>query len=125
MNTNVEFFILLESQIWDSLVRGDKISESQLIADDFLGVYETGYSNKAEYLSQLDRGPSIHRFIIFNPRLLAINSTNVALTYQVDFMALKNNDPEPKQTMYVTSIWSLRSENWVNIFSQDTLASQC
>lgn len=122
MNLDKNHFISLETKVWDALVNGDIETEKQLIADDFLGIYETGFSDKDEYLSQLEDGPSIEWYKISNSRIILEGATSAALTYQADFISSINRESKIKETMYVTSIWSLRNGKWVNTLSQDTLA---
>jgi len=42
-----EFFVALESRVWDALVRGDADADADLLATDFLGVYATGFADRS------------------------------------------------------------------------------
>ncbi len=43
----------LEAKVWDALRRGDAEADLRLLADDFLGVYPTGFADRWAHAGQL------------------------------------------------------------------------
>ncbi len=124
MNTNdINFFIELESKVWEALVTGDKQADESLLADDFLGVYSTGTAGKARHAAQLINGPTIAEYSLSEAQSMALTEDMVLLTYLARFSRL-NEGSLVHDTMYITSIWQQRGAVWLNIFSQDTRAER-
>src|SRR5690606_35782052 len=53
-----QFFVGLESRVWDALARGDADADRELLAEDFVGVYPTGFATRAEHVGELADGPT-------------------------------------------------------------------
>jgi hypothetical protein len=115
---DIEELVGLETAVWQALVEGDPAADARALADDFLGVYPTGYADKAEHCGQLADGPTVRSFELSEPRMLAVSETAMLLAYRAEYVrAGAGAQPE---SMYVSSLWCRRDGNWVNVFSQDT-----
>ena len=99
---------------------GDIYADSDLLSDDFLGVYETGLSTKEDHLAQLKDGPIVSDYKIRQAQLLQLGPKIVSLTYSATVIFVKNETQNIQHLYYITSIWAYRHNKWVNIFSQDT-----
>ena len=107
----------LENSVWDALVSGDGQADADLLDDAFLGVYETGFSDKAGHVGQLSDGPTVLRYSICDVRLLVPSDDLAILCYRAEYIRVGATQPE---AMYVSSIWQRTARVWRNIFSQDT-----
>ncbi len=116
----LDFFLTLERRVWQALVDGDPAADDALLAGDFLGVYSTGFSDKAGHVGQLADGPTVQSFQISQARLVPLGKGRVLLAYRADFLRVGLDTPE---AMYVSSIWEQRGGDWLNTFSQDSATS--
>ena len=116
-----ESFIGLERRVWTTLTKGDSETDAQLLADDFLGVYPSGFAVKADHVGQMEAGPTIARYKLFDARMQILSDEVVLLSYRAQFT--RNAPGAAPESMYVTSIWRLFDGAWKNVFSQDTPAS--
>ena len=112
----------LETRVWEALVSGDAGADARLLADDFLGVYPSGFARRADHVGQLDGGPTVAAFELSDARMIALNDDHLLLSYRADFQRLVGGVAHASESMYVSSLWSRRSGQWVNVFSQDTPA---
>jgi hypothetical protein len=116
-------FLALESKVWDALATGDMAADDRLLTDDFLGVYKTGFADRAEHVSQLRSGPTVLRYELSQPRIMTLSQDLVLLAYRADWVP--NDAAENRvETMYITSIWRREGDAWRNVFSQDTPADE-
>ena len=120
MKYDLNFFLGLEIQVWEALKNGDESADSNLLSDDFLGVYEAGLSSKEDHLELLRNGPIISCYAIGSSQLIQLGPEIASLTYSATATFLKNDEQDTEVLLYITSIWARRSNKWVNIFSQDT-----
>lgn len=120
----MEFFVALESQVWDALVRGDASADRELLGSDFLGVYPTGYADRSDHAGQLDDGPTIATYLIADPRLIRVDDAAVLLCYRAEYRRARGGRPSDQETMYISSLWTKRNGRWWNTFSQDTPATR-
>lgn len=111
---------LCESDIWEALVRGDRQADHAALDDSFLGVYSDGFANKIDHVQQLVDGPTVVSYELSDLRVLSLGNEHAVLSYRADFLRRKKTEPE---AMYVSSIWRRAEQGWVNIFSQDTPAT--
>jgi len=109
--------LALEKQVWGALVSGDAIADATLLDDIFLGVYETGFSDKAGHVGQLASGPTIATYQLSDVRMIVPGEGLALLCYRADFRRVDGPEPE---AMYVSSLWQRTAQGWRNIFSQDT-----
>ncbi len=116
----LEFFIELERQVWDALTLGDAAADEALLAADFVGLYPTGFADRADHAGQLAHGPTVESYSVNEPRLVRISSTAVMLCYRAEFRRLRNGAAGPIEAMYVSSLWVEQAGQWRNVFSQDT-----
>ena len=112
----------LEKMVWDALVSGDRVADGLLLADDFLGVYETGFAGKENHVEQLINGPTIRHYELSDFTRKVLCSDTVLLSYKAEYSRPASDELE---VMYVSSIWQRQTgqrqtEKWLNIFSQDT-----
>ncbi len=120
---NLDQALTLERKVWEALVDGDGAADESLLAADFLGVYESGFSDRAGHVEQLAGGPTVHDYHLSSARLIRLAEDQVIVSYRADW---RRPDPErsgrpgPPEAMYISSIWARRSDRWVNTFSQDT-----
>jgi len=118
MDTNkVNFFLELETKVWEALVSGDMQADASLLADDFLGVYSSGMAGKEEHAAQLEGGPTVADYALSDSRIMVLAEDIVLLTYLARWTRIANGKQE---AMYITSIWKKTGQAWLNIFSQDT-----
>lgn len=112
----------LESKVWDALRRGDAATDARLLAEDFLGVYPSGFADRSDHAAQLENGPTVADFELHDARLMVLSETDVLLAYRAEWHRLRNGTRGDHETMYVSSLWSRRAGRWVNVFSQDSPA---
>jgi hypothetical protein len=108
-----------EQAVWRALREGDVVADAALLDDAFLGVYPTGFANRADHAEQIADGPTIADFRIEEPRLLDLAPDLALLAYRAVFSRPGAWEPE---TMYVSSLWRRDGDSWRNLFSQDTPA---
>jgi len=116
VHEDVGFFITLEQQVWDALCRGDGEADAKLLAENFLGVYHSGFASKAEHVGQIANGPVVSQVELETPRLMRLSPDVALLAYRARW---HDGNGNPRRA-YITSIWERGKEGWRNIFSQDT-----
>lgn len=119
---DLDSFIKVESRVWDALVAGDSNADGELLADHFLGVYGSGFLDKARHIGQLGAGPVIETYKLSEARLLALTEGVVLLSYLAEWSSKRTKDASIPNRQYVSSIWQLHGDKWLNVFSQDTKA---
>lgn len=115
-------FVSLETEVWDALVSGDAETDIRLLADEFLGVYSTGFAGRSDHVDQLKAGPVVEWYKLSEARIRVLAEGVVLLSYKAEFIRHKARGAGARETMFVTSIWQSRSGSWKNVFSQDTPA---
>ena len=113
----------LETEVWQALVTGDPDADSRLLAADFLGVYPTGYADRADHVGQISAGPTVAEFTLSEARLLSVSDSTVLLAYRAEYRRPDAAPGSDREAMYVSSLWCRREGAWVNVFSQDTPVS--
>lgn len=116
----IEKFITLEKKVWNCLLIGDAKIDSQLLADDFLGVYTNGFSEKTHHVNALKNGPVISGYEISEARMKALSPDTILISYLANYKCSKSLT---SRSVYITSIWQKQLSAWKNIFSQDTMAN--
>jgi len=112
-----EFFVDLETQVWQALVDGDAGADVALLSDDFLGVYPSGLATRSDHAGQVNDGPTVTAYQLTSPLIRIISEDDVLLTYHSRFQR-----PGGQPTAWwVTSLWTRREGIWLNVFSQDTV----
>lgn len=123
MGTNaIEQFLQLEMEVWSALASGDIEADARLLADDFLGVYSSGFAGKEEHTGQLQDGPTVAAYELSEARLQELSKEVMLLSYRASWVRQKGRGVGERETMYITSIWRHNDGEWKNIFSQDTRA---
>ncbi len=118
----VEFFVALETKVWEALVAGDPEADAAQLSEDFLGVYTDGFANRDQHAAQLSDGPTAATYAIEDARIRVLAEDEVLLSYQADWTRMVEGVAGEVETMYITSLWSRRAGEWINTFSQDTPA---
>jgi hypothetical protein len=121
---DLSFFVALERRVWQALADGDAKTDAELLDPDFIGVYASGFATRDDHAAQLRDGPCIDGFRIDAPRLLSLAPDTVLLCYRATFTRLGNANAAAPQIQFISSIWKQRGANWVNVFSQDTAATE-
>ncbi len=119
----LDFFVQLESRVWEALVAGNPVADAAMLSADFLGVYTDGFSGRSEHAAMLDDGPTAADYAINDARLRMIGDDNALLSYRADWRRLVNGAVGEPESMYITSLWTRRGGRWINTFSQDTPAA--
>jgi hypothetical protein len=119
---DLDAFIELERNVWDALRRGDAAEDARLLAEDFLGVYPSGFADRSDHAAQLANGPTVADFELHEARMMVLTDNDVLLSYRADWHRLTTGQCGARESMYVSSLWSRRSGRWVNVFSQDSPA---
>ncbi len=112
-----DFFLHFELQVWEALKNGDPEADAALLAEHFVGVYETGVSDKEAHCNQLRNGPIVTSYEILQPSLLKVSSDAYMLSYLAKWTAPGSSK---LQKMFVSSLWQKIDGEWKNTFSQDT-----
>lgn len=118
----MDFFLELETRVWNALKNGDAQADKALLSEDFLGVYNTGTADREEHAAQLHDGPTITEFTLSDAKGMELADGVVLLTYRATFTRPLSSESSQQETMYITSIWQNRNGIWLNVFSQDTKA---
>ena len=114
----IEELVELETAVWQALVDGDRAADERLLAENFLGVYPTGFAGRDDHCHQLAAGPTVRRFELSQQQMLVVSDTAVLLAYRAVYWRV--NEGAPPESMYVSSLWCRGDGSWVNVFSQDT-----
>ena len=85
---SVDFFVALESRVWDALTRGDAAADRSLLPGDFFGVYPTGFANRSDHAGQLDRGATVLAYEIVAATVRMLTEGHALLSYEARFISL-------------------------------------
>ena len=108
-----------EEGIWNALVAGDAAADADALAEEFLGVYPTGFAGKSDHAGQLQGGPTVEAYRLSGARILPLGEDRALLAYHAAY----RRPGMAEEAMYVSSIWERRESAWINLFSQDTPAT--
>lgn len=117
---DAQFFVDLESKVWAAQVSGDADADRELLSEDFVGLYPTGFAARDAHVEQLSEGPVVASYAITQARLIVASGTAVMLSYRADYRLPGRDGSE---VMFVSSLWVQREGRWWNSFSQDTPAA--
>lgn len=115
----IEDILALERAVWQALVTGDAAADEALLEEGFVGLYATGFADRAEHSGQLSDGPTVAGYRLSEARLLDLGPGVVLLAYRAEFLRVARSEWE---AMYVASVWREGLDGWRNVFSQDTAA---
>ena len=110
--------LALETRVWQALVDGDAAADTQLLSDDFVGLYPSGFAGRDEHVAQLASGPTVRRFELTQARVVVVAESALLLCYRAEYE--RASDDAVTEAMFVSSLWCRRGDDWVNVFSQDT-----
>jgi len=116
---DLDGFLALETRVWQALVKGDAKADGALLTPDFLGVYPSGFSGRADHTGQLDAGPVMQSYALDQARLLVIGTDHVLLCYRATYQKVGGD----REVMFISSLWQRFDSGWLNSFSQDTPAA--
>jgi hypothetical protein len=119
---DLDAFIELETRVWDALRRGDAEEDTRLLSEDFLGVYPSGFADRSEHAGQLANGPTVAEFELREARMMVLSDDDVVLSYRADWRRPGADERGSRESTYISSVWSRRAGEWVNVFSQDSPA---
>ena len=111
---------LCERRVWQALVDGDPVADAAALHESFLGVYPSGFSGRDEHAQALAGGPTVHSYEMSCLRVMRLGGEHALLSYRADYTRFEGGGAE---VMFVSSIWQRAGQSWVNVFSQDTPAS--
>ncbi len=117
--TLLEDLARCERRVWQALVDGDMAADAAALDDGFLGVYPSGFADKAAHVGQLAEGPTVADFDLSDWWVMRLGVGYPVLSYLACFSRVGTDIPE---RMFVSSIWRQDGPRWVNVFSQDTPA---
>ena len=109
-----------ETAVWEALVSGDKDADAAALQDGFLGVYSDGFATKSDHVRQLDDGPTVQSFTLSDCRVMPLGHDHAVFSYRAEFVRTGKDQTE---AMYISSIWQRTEDGWINVFSQDTIAT--
>lgn len=118
-NPGLEEILALERQVWAALIAGDAEADGAMLTADFLGVYPSGFADRAAHMAELSAGPTMRRYALDRARLLDLGPGRVLLCYRAAYVPAGAED---ERVMYISSLWERRGGRWLNSFSQDTPA---
>lgn len=113
----LEDILALEEKVWQALADGDPQADGQMLSEDFLGVYPSGFSDKAGHCGQLEAGPVMAEYRLSAAQLRCVSQDAVLLSYRADYRPAGS---EEWQAMLISSLWERQADGWINSFSQDT-----
>ena len=99
---------------------GDATAQKDLLADNFLGVYETGFDDRVGHCNDLSDGPIVADYELSQARIMVLSEGMVLLSYFSTSRFFEDGSPGETKGMYISSIWRQFGAVWKNIFSQDT-----
>jgi hypothetical protein len=114
---DIDSLLALETAVWQALVDGNPDADRELLADDFVGLYPTGYATRQDHVAAIVDGPSVRHFDLTDVRMLAVSDEAALLLYRAAYERAGGREAE---AMYVSSLWCRRGDRWLNVFSQDT-----
>src|SRR5262245_56273723 len=120
---NLAALLELEPQVWEALRLGDAEADRRLLAEDFLGVYPTGFADRSDHVGELADGPTVAEYELRDGRIMLLSEDDALLAYRADWHALVAGERGERESMYVSSLWCRRAGTWVNVFSQDCPAA--
>ena len=120
MTLSLEDCIALEQQVWNAMLNGDPEADKRALTENFLGVYETGFSDRETHCKAMAHGPIAKSYTISEARLLGLSEEIVILSYLATWVPIRNGNAQQEEVMYISSVWQKSGDSWLNVFSQDT-----
>ena len=117
------FFLNKEKEVWEALKHKDKAAAAPLLADDFVGLEDTGFSTKSEWLKQFDEQYSVDAYAIEDLKLFRPSPTTALLLYKSTCKGTGEWADLCSRPLYISDFWVERNGQWFDLFSQDTQAT--
>ena len=117
------FFIAKEKEVWEALKSKNKAADSQLLAEDFVGLYDTGFATRSDHVKQMDDSYAIDTYTIQDSKVVRLDPKTALLLYKSTCKGSGDWETYCSRPVYVSSLWVHRGGHWVALFSQDTPAS--
>jgi ketosteroid isomerase-like protein len=116
------FFVTREKEVWEALRKKDKSVAAGLLAYDFVGMSDFGFSTNAEWIKQLDGQYTVDDYSIEDVKLLRPNPTTALLLYKSTCKGTGEWAEFCSRARYISDLWTERNGQWIALFSQDTQA---
>jgi hypothetical protein len=109
-----------EKASWETLKQKNYSAFGELLAEDFVGIDNTGISNRAELLKAL---PDLHlkAYSMEDVKVMSVASGVALITYKIKLDG-SYQGKELKRPIYAASVWVKRSSEWLQTFNQETEA---
>jgi hypothetical protein len=118
------FFIAKEEEVWEAIKNKDKAAATRLLADDFVGMGDTGYTTKSEWIKQIDDEQyTVDDYTIENAKLLRPSANTALLLYTSNCKGTGTMAEVCSHASRISDLWVERNGQWVDLFSQDTQAT--
>jgi len=115
------FFVAKEKEVWEALKNRDKGAISRLLADDFVGLYDTGFATKSDHVKDMDDKYEITSYDVQDAKVIRLSPQTVLLLYKANCKASGEWDQFCSRPEYISSLWVERAGQWLALFSQDTM----
>ena len=106
---DLEQLVVLETDVWNALVDGDGGADGDALSEDFLGVYPTGFADRADHVGQLADGPTVASFRLCDARMLVVSDDAALLAYRAEY---RRPGAATTEAMWVSSLWCRRAGRW-------------
>ena|SRR5579864_6684380 len=109
-----------ETATWETLKQKNYSAYGELLADSYVGIDNTGISNRAELLKAL---PELHlkAYSIEDVKVTPVANGIALITYKVKLDG-SYQGKELKRPIYAASVWVKRGPKWLQTFNQETEA---
>ena len=119
----MSYFVAKEKEVWEALKQKDKAAATRLLADDFVGMYASGFYTKSEWLKQIGEQYTISAYTIDDVKLLRASPTTVLLLYRSTCKGTGEWAEICARVEYISDLWVKRNGRWTAMFSQETQAA--
>ena len=106
--------------MWRALAAGDPVADAEALAEDFLGLYASGFAGRAAHADQLTSGPAAEVYCFEEARVLPVGDDHALFCYRARFT---RPDEKVERNWLISSLWRRIPGGWENVFSQDTAAA--
>ena len=109
-----------EKATWETLKQKNYSAYSELLADNYVGIDNSGISNRAELLKAL---PDLHLlgYSIEDVKVMQVASGVALITYKAKLDG-SYQGKELKRPIYAASVWVKHGSKWLQTFNQETEA---
>src|SRR5579863_7883598 len=109
-----------EKATWEQLKQKHYSAFGELLADNYVGIDNTGISNRADLLKAM---PDLHLrgYSIEDVRVMQVASGVALITYKITLDG-SYQGKELKRPIYAASVWVKHGAQWLQTFNQETEA---